>query len=467
MATFAEQIEALTSNTPDATEASTWLKDGAKDVIRRLRAIDKGILRRFAATVNVTSSGLSLESYTDVLDVRRGTYDCKEIPANMRHRVNDSDSYFRATAKHPKTYVLDNKLYVLPAPSASQAYASCVSTPSVASTASSITTFPNEYEPPVVYYAAMQHLVSLMLDLDLPTDISMPAAPVISLTIDKTLTAAVEATGVTLPTLSLPSAPTLATADFDSIPIPIAPSNPSFTTPSITMAPAPVYSGPTNDLSISTAMATVTTQIETNEDIELAVAKIQQVRSAVQDFANKVNVSVNDFNQQNTRYQGELQKEIEEAKLVNSKESNEYAAKLEKYKADVAVYQQRMTAEVQKFSLNEVQNDVNIWMTRTNAAISEYQAKAGAIVQKYSQEIASKSNLTKAEVEIFGAEMQRKAALNQATLGKYQADTASTLQEFTATLQKRQQQYTWYSEQHIRLAKQYESSFVQIQSKGR
>lgn len=260
--------------------------------------------------------------------------------------------------------------------------------------------------------------------------LALPVPSVIDFSIDKNLTDAVEIAGIVLPTLALPDVPTLTDADIDSISPPIPPADPSLTTPLIIMPPAPVYGGATKALNVSTAMSTITTQIETNHDIELAAQKINQVSAALQDFTVEIQDALNSFNQQSVKYQAEIQKEIEEARLINSKEKDEYALRLEKFNAEVQIYNAKINAEISKFSANQVQHLVNLWTNRAQVVINEYQAKAGTIIQKYSAEISAKSNFTNSEVSIFGAELQRKAQLNSSNLDRYKTEMDGAIQKW-------------------------------------
>jgi len=258
--------------------------------------------------------------------------------------------------------------------------------------------------------------------------LAMPPAPELDYTVDKDLTDAVKATEIVLPVISLPDTPTITESDIGSVAVPLPPSDPSFTTPAITLAPAPLYTGPTKALNVTTALSTVTSQIETSEDVELASVKINEVQVAVQDFVAEINNSLNEFNDDNVVYQATLQKEIEEARLINSKESNEYAAQVQIYQAKIQAYVALINAEVQKFASNEVQYRIGIWTTQTQAAINEYNAVAGAILQKYAHNISNNSRFTESEVSIFGIELQRITAENRGALEKFSAEITSATQ---------------------------------------
>lgn len=308
-----------------------------------------------------------------------------------------------------------------------------------------------QYVPPVVELASVPTFNAIALPSVPAVDFDVtkigasafvpPDIPSVDMTISKTLTDAIEVAGVALPTMSFPSAPTITEADLESIGAPVPPPDPSFTTPTITLGDPPVYVGPTNALNVQTALGTITTQIESDEDIELAAQKISQVQVVVADFASKVENSLNQFNEDNEIYQATLKKEIEEARLLNTMESNEYAAKLERYKAEVQAYAAAISAEIARFTNNEVQYTINVWTVQTQSTIAEYQAKAGAIVQEYAQRIASKSNLTEAEVSIYGSELKRVSTLNQLNISKYQMELVHAVSSYQAQSSTRLGEY--------------------------
>ena len=61
MATFEEQVIGLTGlsigTTPTTTELSTFLTNGAKDVINRLIKLDPSSAQEFGTITNVTTAG--------------------------------------------------------------------------------------------------------------------------------------------------------------------------------------------------------------------------------------------------------------------------------------------------------------------------------------------------------------------------------------------------------------------------
>ena len=198
MQTFEAQVEGLTSLTitssssPTQTELSDFLSDGASEIIN---AMPQRLKYLCATEDTFTSTAFGSESEVptsgQILSVTRVSEPCRQIPAELAGRASDSSAFASshmetATATDPVWYVYNGKVNALPA-SALCKYLE-VNRPSVAYTHSSMATslasFPLEYEYLVVTYASIKSLQNAMGNKtsSLPTD-------------------------VTLPTLSLPSAP--------------------------------------------------------------------------------------------------------------------------------------------------------------------------------------------------------------------------------------------------------------------
>ena len=128
MRTFEEQIEALTgiaigaSTNPSQDEITQFLRDGVKDMIRKLVSarIPPSLLTSYAK-LEILSSSNGIDSPSDViLSVTRndGTVlnPAREIPAMMKGRVGDSNSLSYASKYNPVFYKEQGKIYVLPEP---------------------------------------------------------------------------------------------------------------------------------------------------------------------------------------------------------------------------------------------------------------------------------------------------------------------------------------------------------------
>ena len=181
MATFEAQVEALTSLTisgssaPTQTELSQFLSDGAMEVINAMPPN----LKMFCATEDTfTSTAVGSESETltsaKVLFVTRRDgssveQPCRRVSASLRGRVSDSDDMMAATVSDPVYYVYDGKLNVLPASGACKYLE--VTSKSVAYGDSSIASFPDEYEYLVPLYASIKSLQNNMANMNTLTAI--------------------------------------------------------------------------------------------------------------------------------------------------------------------------------------------------------------------------------------------------------------------------------------------------------
>jgi len=172
MATFEEQVEALTSlaitgsSEPTLTELSQFLTDGTMEVINSMPRT----LKEFCATEDTfTSTAVGSESETltsaQVLSVTRRDgssveQPCRKIPASLRGRVSDSDDMMAATVSDPVYYIYDGKLNALPTSGACKYLE--VNNRAVVFGDSAIGSFPDEYEYLVPLYASVKSLQNVL-----------------------------------------------------------------------------------------------------------------------------------------------------------------------------------------------------------------------------------------------------------------------------------------------------------------
>ena len=176
MATFEAQVEALTSlsidgsSAPTQTELSTFLADGASEVIN---AMPQRLKYLCATQDTFTSTAFGSESEVpksaQVLSVTRADEPCRLIPAETAGRASDSSAFAsshmeKATATDPVWYIYNGKINALP-DSGSCKYLEIVR-PSVVfgddSMDDRIPSFPLEYEYLVPLYAAIKSLQNAM-----------------------------------------------------------------------------------------------------------------------------------------------------------------------------------------------------------------------------------------------------------------------------------------------------------------
>ena len=411
MQTFEAQVEGLTSLTitssssPTQTELSDFLSDGAAEIIN---AMPQRLKYLCATEDTFTSTAFGSESEVptsgQILSVTRVSEPCRQIPAELAGRASDSSAFASshmetATATDPVWYVYNGKVNALPA-SALCKYLE-VNRPSVAYTHSSMATslasFPLEYEYLVVTYASIKSLQNAMGDKtsSLPTD-------------------------VTLPTLSLPSAPvapsiatvsytdaTNADASIEAIVVPakidVSGNAPSFVSP---VSPAADF-------------AKVTTYVETDEDVELASSKLQQIQSQISDFSAKMQESTSKFNKDNVRYQMEFQEEV-------TKVNQDLQAELERF---------RTKASVAQFNKQQDQS-----LNLTNAA-------------KQMEDVIADNN---GKLQKYSSELQKYQSESSNELQKYQAEVSSEMQNYNAKIQKHVTDYQWLTSQYQQLSNDYQ-----------
>ena len=353
MANFDAQVIELVGSswTTDQDAVDQFITEGANEVIN---AMPRSMQERIAEETTVTSGTTASEGHKVMSMTRNdGTIDqpCRLIPAWKRGRAADSSDMEYATATDPVYYVNDGKFNILPSGGSGNKLVS-VPTYSQSSTIdasgnATITNFPNEAEYLVVLYAAVKALQQAMngKSSSLPNDIALPPSPV-------------------APTISTVSY-TDATAEVLVAPAKIDVS-----------ANAPSFISPVN-------FSKVTSYIETDEDIELATAKIQQISVQIDEALNK-------FNEENTRYQIEFQ---EEATKVN----------------------QDLQAEIERF---RTKTDLNA----KNAAkqLEDIMADNGSKLQKYSNELQKYQSEVASEIQNYNAKIQKQVTDYQWIVSQHQ-----------------------------------------------
>ena len=170
MATFKVQVEDITGSVGDDTALSSWLQDGAKEVINfipKLRLEEVASTSVFENTVDVEGK--------KVLGVLRKDEDnsnfltpCVKVAPTKKGIIQDSSNMEYATTSNPAYWVDGDTLQVFPT-SASTNDMSLVHISfdfsAVTYDDSSITNFPDEAEPAVVLYATRNALQRLMTDI--------------------------------------------------------------------------------------------------------------------------------------------------------------------------------------------------------------------------------------------------------------------------------------------------------------
>ena len=395
MQTFEAQVEGLTSLTitssssPTQTELSDFLSDGAAEIINAMPQR----LKYLCATVDTFTStafgseGKPLKS-GQVLSVTRADEPCRQIPAELAGRASDSSAFASshmetATATDPVWYIYNGNINALPTSGACKFLE--INRPAVAYTHDSmddsLASFPLEYEYLVPLYASIKSLQNAMGNKtsSLPTDVTLPSAPVTP----------------AITTVSYTDA-TNADASVEAIVVPakidVSGNAPSFVSP---VSPAADF-------------AKVTTYVETDEDVELASSKLQQIQSQISDFTAKMQESTNKFNKDNVRYQMEFQEEV-------TKVNQDLQAELERFRTKASIAQ-----------FNKQQDQA---LNLANAA-------------KQMEDVIADNN---GKLQKYGSELQ-----------KYQAEVSSEIQNYNAKIQKHVTDYQWLTSQYQQLSADYQ-----------
>ena len=321
MADFQSQAMGLTgltidasSTTPSRAEFSTFLNDGVIDVTSRWIAIKPQDIDNFSReSATTASNGFDTAGARIIAVIREAGADgdtdgstawepCRKVPSSMRSRVVDVDSLNYASKYNP-AYIIDSNglLNVYPVPDGTDDgykvfYVNNAPEETDGSALDHASTgikwFPNDKVYLVVLYASMRSLQAKMADTTI-SDLSITAAP--------------------------PDVPTLSEN-------------------SVTIS----GTAPTYDTSVATtALGEANNFIDSDEDVELANAKLAEVQALMQD-------ELNEFNQENIEYQAILQKNMKDADLNNQEE----ARKLQKYSAEVQEYQADVGRQVQEYTQN-------------------------------------------------------------------------------------------------------------------
>jgi len=283
---------------------------------------------------------------------------------------------------------------------------------------------------------------------------------------------------------------------------PAPPAPPSISSPGITTTPkadisgdVPTYLAPVMS---SPDFVDANTWINTEEDPEMVASRIQTINAQISEFSVRVQNALHEFNEDNARYQANIQAEITKAQLDAqeyqkegdltfqasvqdySQELSLFNAKVQEYQADVAKEVQQYTQNLSRYQLelntvytawgktetdnislfqSDIQNELN--------SFNEKNAAFQAQIQESMQEvqISNQVNIAKAQsdvqIAIANADRSQQRQLQnsvqdmqaivsdnekemtkfQGEVGRYQADVGKEVQEYTQVLDKISKEY--------------------------
>ena len=552
---FSTQITDLVGGTIDQTACDQWAADACKEIIHQLPAKLKAKCATISIINATNGTTLDLDGKGEILSITRLSADsggyykpCREIPAMYGDLANDStDLNYYATASDPVYYITSNTssavtLFVKPTTTDAQpANAYHITYPTVdVDSVSIIANFPDEAEYLVVLYVAIKQLHQYMNSKrsDLPSDLVAPVLETVSESLPtwsapsdfvapvKPAVPSLSAQSVTItgtaPTFTKPvrrpqtafSSYTsgLTETDPDTFSISsVAPAAPALSTTSVTFSQAaPTFAKP----AVALDFAQVNTYIDTNEDIELASSKLQEISSQLNEYSANIQNEQAKFNKESVEYQAQLQISIQNAQF----DDREDGRKLQKYQAEVSTYQANVNKEVQQYStklsqyqleLNtsyqswaktesdnisvysaDIQNETNKFnddnteyqaklqkdiqdaqLSDANEArkLQKYQAEVGTYgaevntnVQTFTQAIAKNRAAFDTSMQKYTSEAQKVSASNASTLQKFQAETS----DYSAKLQKQTTDYQWYQGQYAALKADHQQGLQQLTGGG-
>lgn len=367
--------------------------------------------------------------------------------------IPTSGSLFEATSKFPVYYTENGKLYILPAGGTGIG----VAYPTVLYTESAISGFPQEFENAVILFASIQCGIQLLsskttaleaISLTSVDVITPPAVPSIAFsdasavsTSAVTLSALTTAPTYTKPTLSMTAAPTISDLLIKAVP-PASPSAPSFTYTSATSATigdttigtiptAPIYVPP-----VFGGSYTNTDTALTNTDIELATGHLQKVTAQLTEYRNKIDDSVQSFNSEREKFNADVTKLVEQARLTQQKliaqaQSNtstdiqnqaqvlvkqvqEYEAKLNKFAHENNVYSNQINQEINEYRAN-LDKEFQLWQTKRNTELQEYNLN-----------IQNELNEFNKELQIYITDFQHKVKQSELDIAKSLEDAKNS-----------------------------------------
>ena len=378
------------------------------------------------------------------LYAHKSGYRAIEIDAANKQRSEDSDSIYKATTNSPVFYRESGRIYVEPTGGS----VVVVKYPSISYNDTDVTGVPDDVKHLIIMGAAVKgrlfQLDHLRRSVDGETapsysEVSLSLLPIPSIGDLSILESA--------PTLTLEAAPVISNLSITATP-PVAPPTPSFATTLVSMSDviSPSYDAPALVVSFANAV----TQIETNEDVELANAELAKISTQLNEYKSNVENKLNIFNEQSSKYQAEIGIATQEAQMSQAKDFQEYSSKLEKYSGEVAVYQQLINKEVTEYTTNNLQKDLSIWQQKRNDDMQSYGMKLDLYktnvanekevyaINEIQKEIGLWQSEQTQKIQKYGADLQQATTKFGSEFQKYQASLSNIFQKHQQMVQELQ-----------------------------
>ena len=118
---FKTQIIDLVGSFSDEAAMQQWIKDGCHEVARKLAEKDSpAVLLDFSASSTSATNNISITGTRDIIFVFRNGVPAEAGTPLYKHKYEDSNSLYFATAESPIFYIEGRTLNVYPAPTVSQ-----------------------------------------------------------------------------------------------------------------------------------------------------------------------------------------------------------------------------------------------------------------------------------------------------------------------------------------------------------
>jgi cytochrome c556 len=435
MATFKAQVQALTGltinssgTTPDEDELVVFMNDGIREVVHKISKVspDKTIL--FTRTVELTSQDPTVAVDSGIIvDVVResGTTGALEpanlIQSNLRYRATDIDSLFYRTKYNPAWYMEGQTLNVIPTPATNnRAFVTYVAydTLVIGDSPSNIERFPEQYTHLIVLYAAHKTLLSnsAIKFNELPSDITTIELDSFS----ENLPIFVRPESFEMP--ELPEDVNINFLELGDIA--------TFNVPSL-FVDSPLFEVPDINLNFADA----DNWINSEEDSEMSGARVQVIGAQLQKHSSDIQIAAAKYTEQ----------------------LDEYRNRLEKFKSETSVEQQRFSTSLSEYT-EKVNKAIQTYQAETGYDLQKFQSLVQANIENYKQGMAQ--NMTDFETNLnkFQADVNSVNANNQTKLQKYTQD----IQNFATKVQKTQTELDDLLQRATLLRSEYDSYFAML-----
>tara|TARA_Y100000310_G_scaffold345380_1_gene464303 strand:+ start:764 stop:1822 length:1059 start_codon:yes stop_codon:yes gene_type:complete len=287
--------------------------------------------------VSVNGSAIAIEN-DSIVEVTRTGYSCKQIPFSESIWANDPNSLKKATNKHPVYWIQDDGVKIAPATDADNSgYAYYVNYAEIDDA--------SDLRSAVVYRACSTEFTKLAIGKEVttfPTIVwTVPSVPIASPTSAQTI------------------------EDFENVP--------TFTPPVM------------GNLDFAD-----TDVLIDGGDPEMLQARIQEIQAKIGEFSANLSEVTSRFNLDNSIFQADVQKKIQEAQLKDAQE----AKILQKFQGDVSAYQVEVNTVIQSN-----QSEIAEWNTKNTLNLQQaafYTAESKKYYDWALQEVANyvKNNST-------------------------------------------------------------------------